>query len=125
MLGDDDEEKVVAVVEDGRLYWFSLVSRLGFKSVAHYLIHTRRFQTNQEEPAAEYPVSPSLSADIEADSSLHDEGLDLHIISDGIPIPQPKDNENVEEKYSDGDYNEEDDDHDESDDDSDDESEDD
>ncbi|XP_057495469.1 uncharacterized protein LOC130780499 [Actinidia eriantha] len=86
------------------------VTKLGFKSVAHYLIHTRRSQTKQEEEAAKNPVSPSKppSSDIEADLLLPDEGSDLHTSPHGIPNPRSKDNNDVKEEDSDGEYEEED-----------------
>ena len=86
------------------------VTKLGFKSVAHYLIHTHRSQTKQEEEAAKNPVSPSKppSSDIEADLLLPDEGSDLHTSPHGIPNPRSEDNNDIEEENSDGEYEEED-----------------
>ncbi|XP_057503515.1 uncharacterized protein LOC130787067 [Actinidia eriantha] len=56
------------------------VSKLGFKSVSHYLIHTCWSQTNPEE-AAENPVFPSksTSSEIEADLTLPDECSDFDL----------------------------------------------
>ncbi|KAI8015066.1 Cell division cycle-associated protein 7 [Camellia lanceoleosa] len=92
---------------------YTKVSKRGFKSVAHYLIQTRCSQTKQEEPADGDLVSADKSpfADVEVKSPLHDEGVDSQLTHDGVPNPQSKDNNNVEE-YSDDEYEEEDDNHD-------------
>ncbi|THG21990.1 hypothetical protein TEA_017960 [Camellia sinensis var. sinensis] len=92
---------------------YTKVSKRGFKSVAHYLIQTRRSQTKQEEPADGDLVSADKSpfADVEVKSPLHDEGVDSQLTHDGVPNPQSQDNNNVEE-YSDDEYKEEDDNHD-------------
>ncbi|CAL5385745.1 unnamed protein product [Camellia sinensis] len=106
---------VVDVLKDGNLLllFIQRVSKRGFKSVAHYLIQTRRSQTKQEEPADGDLVSADKSpfADVEVKSPLHDEGVDSQLTHDGVPNPQSKDNNNVEE-YSDDEYKEEDDNHD-------------
>ncbi|KAE9448533.1 hypothetical protein C3L33_19570, partial [Rhododendron williamsianum] len=97
------------------------VTKIGFKSVAHYLIQTRQFRPKQEEPSAEgsIPGDKSPSLDIEAKSPLHAEALDLPSSPEEIPDPKSQEGNNVKEDYSDDEYQEESDKHDSSDEESD------
>ncbi|XP_058214064.1 uncharacterized protein LOC131325685 isoform X1 [Rhododendron vialii] len=100
---------------------YKKVTKIGFKSVAHYLIQTRQFRPKQEEPSAEgsIPGDKSPSFDIEAKSPLHAEALDLPSSPEEIPDPKSEEGNNVKEDYSDDEYQEESDKHDSSDEESD------
>lgn len=100
---------------------FFQVTKIGFKSVAHYLIQTRQFRPKQEEPSAEgsIPGDKSPSFDIEAKLPLHTEALDLPSSPEEIPDPKSEEGNNVKEDYSDDEYQEESDKHDSSDEESD------
>ncbi|XP_077233158.1 uncharacterized protein LOC143875480 [Tasmannia lanceolata] len=96
------------------------VSHLGFKSVAHYLIQTRRSQTNSEDPVS--PKKPLLLTDmvdtsqqnksVDSENSINEfsedskedkctskkelHGSDKHFISTEYSKPIPKDNKEKE-----------------------------
>ncbi|KAI8554390.1 hypothetical protein RHMOL_Rhmol05G0095000 [Rhododendron molle] len=101
--------------------WICPVTKIGFKSVAHYLIQTRQFRPKQEEPSAEgsIPGDKSPSFDMEAKSPLHAEALDLPSSPEEIPDLKSEEGNNVKEDYSDDEYQEESDKHDSSDEESD------
>ncbi|KAI8554389.1 hypothetical protein RHMOL_Rhmol05G0095000 [Rhododendron molle] len=100
---------------------YKKVTKIGFKSVAHYLIQTRQFRPKQEEPSAEgsIPGDKSPSFDMEAKSPLHAEALDLPSSPEEIPDLKSEEGNNVKEDYSDDEYQEESDKHDSSDEESD------
>lgn len=92
---------------------YKKVTKIGFKSVAHYLIQTRQFRPKQEEPSAEGSVSGDKSPSMhkEAMSPLH-EALDLPSSPEGIPNSKSEEGNDVKEAYSDDEYQEESDKHD-------------
>ncbi|CBI32498.3 uncharacterized protein LOC100265793 [Vitis vinifera] len=74
---------------------YKKVSELGFKSVAHYLIQTRRAKTSSEDPDAEILVSaktPQSMADTGA-HALQIISLDADMEADGCPKSQHDNND--------------------------------